>query len=733
MKNIKLKVKFFSIFIILYSIIFYFNFINKKFLIDRELNSKIEDIEMNFNITTLNNKKDATYINFNVQNNPKLLSLLSQAKDENTTTQIVLREQVSKILHRQYHSMKLRGIVEFQFIFPNNVSFLRMHEPSKFGDDLSNIRHSFNQTNKTHLPSFGFEESRTSHAFRDIYPIFDKYNKYIGSYETSFSSESIQNNLLYINKIHSHFLVNKTIHEFERTNKKDYYLGKYIPSIENKDYIYFVSDNTNFTKLEYSKKHLIKLHRDKIYNNMKNSKKFAISKRIDGEIKVIAFLPIKNIKGDKTVAYIVSYTKSDHILAIVTTHNRIKYIMFIVLAIIMYLLYSQLIQKNTLILKTKEQEEILSLFNKGNITLFRWKNDDNWSVEYVSDNVRRLTGYSKNEFFSNKINYINIINQDDLKIVSNEVVDAINKKTKLFTHIPYRINTKDNQIKWIYDTTKVIRDDKGEITHFLGYIIDITKMKTLEIELNRLNKNLKKEVETHISENLKKDKILQEQSKLVAMGEMVGAIAHQWRQPLNALNINIQNLDDDYLDGLIDEDFINEFIYKQTKTINFMSKTIDDFRNFFRVDKIKKRFSIRGAIKNTILIQEASFKNYNIEVDIIGLDFELTTLEGEFQQIILNIISNAKDAFIENRIVNPKITILLDTKKVILSDNAGGIPENIIDRIFEPYFTTKEEGKGTGIGLYMSKVIMEKNIGGLLSVKNIEGGAEFTILFDNYL
>ena len=113
-------------------------------------------------------------------------------------------------------------------------------------------------------------------------------------------------------------------------------------------------------------------------------------------------------------------------------------------------------------------------------------------------------------------------------------------------------------------------------------------MKTLEIELNRLNKNLTKEVQEHITENLKKDKILQEQSKLVAMGEMVGAIAHQWRQPLNALNINIQNLDDDYIDGLINEEFINNFIYKQTKTINFMSKTIDDFRNFFRVDKIKK-------------------------------------------------------------------------------------------------------------------------------------------------
>ena len=262
MKHLKLKLIFIFIFIILYSIVLYFNYENKRFLIERELNSKIEDIEMNFNITILNNKNDASSINFNLQNNNKLINMLSQANDANSTTQAVLRKKVYQFLYRQYQSMRLRGILEFQFILPNNVSFLRMHKPSKFGDDLSNARYSFNHTNKTHKPSFGFEESRTSHAFRNVYPIFDKNNKYIGCYETSFSSESIQNNLLYINKIHSHFLINKAVHEFERTNKEDYYLGKYIPSIENKDYMFFVLDSTNFTKLEYSKKYLIKDYTD---------------------------------------------------------------------------------------------------------------------------------------------------------------------------------------------------------------------------------------------------------------------------------------------------------------------------------------------------------------------------------------------------------------------------------------------------------------------------------------
>jgi len=255
-------------------------------------------------------------------------------------------------------------------------------------------------------------------------------------------------------------------------------------------------------------------------------------------------------------------------------------------------------------------------------------------------------------------------------------------------------------------------------------------MKNLEIKLNKLNEHLQDEVEKQTNNNLKKDKILQEQSKLAAMGEMVGAIAHQWRQPLNSLSINIQNLDDDYIDGLIDENFIDSFISKQTKTIQFMSKTIDDFRNFFRVDKIKKVFSVKEAIDATISIQSAQLKNSNINLEIIGEDFKLYTLESEFHQVILNLITNAKDELIAKNIEYGKIVITIAKNKISISDNAGGVPKEIVDRIFEPYFTTKEQGKGTGMGLYMSKMIVEQNIGGILSVKNSKDGAEFTINFN---
>ena len=246
---------------------------------------------------------------------------------------------------------------------------------------------------------------------------------------------------------------------------------------------------------------------------------------------------------------------------------------------------------------------------------------------------------------------------------------------------------------------------------------------------NIYKNDLEGKIQKAVAENMKKDKLLQQQSKLASMGEMIGNIAHQWRQPLNALNINIQNLDDDYADGLIDEKFLEKFIKKNRKIIEFMSNTIDDFRNFFRIDKKKSKFFVKKAIEHVLSIQSAVLKNHNISLEIIGDDFEIDGFESEFKQVMLNLINNAKDALIEKQIANPKITIKLSKNKIEVIDNAKGIPKDIIDRVFEPYFTTKEQGKGTGMGLYMSKVIIETNMKGSLSAKNIEGGASFTIEF----
>lgn len=284
------------------------------------------------------------------------------------------------------------------------------------------------------------------------------------------------------------------------------------------------------------------------------------------------------------------------------------------------------------------------------------------------------------------------------------------------------------------------RDDEvGELSHSLQVMIDKIADAKREVEqkveertkeLHDLNENLEHIVKEKTAENIKQLEAMREQSKMASMGEMIGAIAHQWRQPLNELSIAIQNLKYEYEDGLIDEAFLTNFIEKNKRVIEFMSSTIDDFRNFYRLDKEKELFSVKEALENTLSLQMAQLHNNNIRVVIQGEDFEIHGFRNEFLQVVLNIINNAKDALLEKRVTDAKIVIELQEKRITISDNAGGISDEVLQRVFEPYFTTKEQGKGTGMGLYMSKMIIEGNMQAKLHVHNSDVGATFTIDFN---
>ena len=358
-------------------------------------------------------------------------------------------------------------------------------------------------------------------------------------------------------------------------------------------------------------------------------------------------------------------------------------------------------------------------------------------IDYLSSSAY----FIKNNYYSSmKINTklennlnlrIGVRNDDEtLLSILNKASSLVNEKKKqqiLDNWLSVKYN-QDFDYEYFY---KLIAIPSLILIFIIFRYIIVSKnnrrLQDLQTELNNLNNSLQIKIEEELQKSLKKDKYLQEQAKLAAMGEMVGAIAHQWRQPLNSLNINIQNLDDDYEDGLIDREFLDTFIKKQTKTINFMSSTIDDFKNFFRIDKIKSNFSVKKAILSTLNIQSSQLGIHDIVINVEGEDFIFNGFQSEFQQVILNLIANAKDELVEKSILSPYININIIDTSIEITDNAGGIKEEIIDRIFEPYFTTKEQGKGTGLGLYMSKMIIEKNMEGTFSVSNTKDGAKFTI------
>ena len=223
-------------------------------------------------------------------------------------------------------------------------------------------------------------------------------------------------------------------------------------------------------------------------------------------------------------------------------------------------------------------------------------------------------------------------------------------------------------------------------------------------------------------------KLLMQKSKNAALGEMVASIAHQWRQPLGSLALLIQNIEDDYDEQLVDRQYLQNFIDKNMKLINYLSQTIDDFRNFFKPDNELTKFSIKKVIENICSIQKPQLLKYQIDVQIIGNDFVVDGFENEFGQVVINLINNSIDAMVENSVHNGKIFVILGDKKIVVKDNGGGIPENIINKIFDAYYSTKSKN-GTGLGLYMSKIIIEDHMKGKLSVSNDENGAKFLIEF----
>jgi signal transduction histidine kinase len=216
------------------------------------------------------------------------------------------------------------------------------------------------------------------------------------------------------------------------------------------------------------------------------------------------------------------------------------------------------------------------------------------------------------------------------------------------------------------------------------------------------------------------------------MGEMIGNIAHQWRQPLNALSLLLQNISNAYETGRLDEAFIKRVNEKGIMLTTTMSTTIDDFRNFFKPNRSKELFDISTQLNRVLVMMSASFADNRIETELdLEPDLNVIGFANEFSQVFLNILNNAKEALVEaqkdRRLIRVRGYRQGGEICLEISDNAGGIKENIIDKVFDPYFTTKDEGKGTGIGLYMSKVIVETNMQGRLGVRNDQDGAVFTV------
>lgn len=380
------------------------------------------------------------------------------------------------------------------------------------------------------------------------------------------------------------------------------------------------------------------------------------------------------------------------------------------------------------------------------------KTDINGIITFVNDEFCKISGYTKEELIGKNHNIVRHpeIPNENFRNLWNTILDKKSYKATV------KNICKNGTIVYLNTTITPILDENDDIKEFIAIRYDVTaevelkkrlerKDKELE-ELNKtleqrvksqtkqlleLNKTLEDRVSKEIEKNRQKEKMLFWQSRMASLGQMLGNIAHQWRQPLTELNLALFNLKKAAKKN--DLETVEEYYEESKFAIANMSKTIEDFTNFFNPDKPKEIFLIEDAINEALVILKKLISNNNIEMVTSYAELRVIGVSNELSQVIINLIQNAKEAFLEQKLEEKKILIKVheDIHKnfaiISFEDNANGINKKNIEKIFEPYFTTKHASVGTGLGLFMSKMIIEKSLNGTINVENTKIGAKFTI------
>jgi len=383
------------------------------------------------------------------------------------------------------------------------------------------------------------------------------------------------------------------------------------------------------------------------------------------------------------------------------------------------------------------------------------KTDINGIITFVNDEFCKISGYTQEELIGRNHN---IVRHPDVPAATFKALwqAILQKKTYKST---VKNLAKDGSTFYVNTTVFPILNEKEEIEEFIAIRYDVTesirlnealvlKEKELEQlnatleervnlqtqELLKLNQTLEERVKEEVEKNRDKDRFLFQQSRLASMGEMIANIAHQWRQPLSELNITLYKMNKLYHRMGNEQDIVFEDSYEHAKKIiGKMSETIEDFRNFFSPDRQSECFLLSLVAQEAIDIMRGTIEKNNIEIALnIKKDAIIKGYFNEFSQVLINLINNSNDAFCNQKVKNRLIYIEIDTSFdgdaiIKVCDNAGGIDKTILDKIFEPYFTTKHSSVGTGLGLYMSEMIIKNSMMGSIVAYNENNGVCFKI------
>ena len=774
-------------------------------------------------------------------NDQLVVSLFEKGINSTGDTKKLYKGLLYKELYPLYLRLKVEGIRQLHFTTKNNESYIRFHNPNKYGDDLSKIRETIRVANDENKIVTNFETGRVMSGFRNVFPI-NLGNEHLGSVELSISTKMMIESISDLEKRREYsFILNKDV-VFSKLFESQKFL--YHDSVLNSD---FVTEDIN-SFLPDSPKELSDITKkinEKLHNNkklrkaMNKGEKYGVFVKLDNIYYDVTLIPMLGV-AEKVEGYLIAYQKSIHIPIMMTLELYAYFL--IILGTIILILMILIIQRKTIILDNERKwfKSITDSLGEGLYVM-----DSNAKINYINPSACKILGYKEDEilgknahnlfhshylnnnmkqadcpifcgvmqnksFISNKEYFLNsegknipvalnsklvLSVKNDLEIVSSFSDISVQKKLEDKSNLLIKafessincivITNKDAYVEWanlafekltgfkiseiigknpkefissrkqtkefysqmwktildkkpwrgelinkkkdgsLYDEELIITpvlDEKGEIVNFIAIKQDITYRKLIALEKEE------------------KDKIFFQQSKMAAMGEMLGNIAHQWRQPLSSISTAATGMKlQKELDCLTDDDF-NYAMDLINNSAQYLSQTIDDFRGFFDPKNNKeKEFLISNVIDKALSIVSSQFVAKDIEIIKNIEDISIVSLENELIQVFLNILNNSKDILLklegEKRLIF--INAYMKNKEIIIEikDNAKGINEEIIDRIFEPYFTTKHQSQGTGIGLYMCQNIIENHLNGTLSVCNedymykniLYRGAKFTI------
>lgn len=375
------------------------------------------------------------------------------------------------------------------------------------------------------------------------------------------------------------------------------------------------------------------------------------------------------------------------------------------------------------------------------------KTDIDGIITFVNDEFCKISGFTKEELLGSNHNIVR--HPEVPKETFTLLWDTILSKKPYKTTVKNRC--KDGSTVYLNTTITPILDDNDEIKEFIAIRYDVTKEVMLKKDLEKkdeelklfnqtleqkvkqqtkelleLNETLEQKVQEEITKNEEKQKLLFLQSRMASLGQMLANIAHQWRQPLTELTLTLFNMKK----SSQEKEKFNTYYDESLTIINSMSKTIDDFSNFFNPHKQKEHFCIKNAIEEALIITKKMLDKNNIDIEIKLKQINSFGISNELSQVIINLLQNSIEAFSKEQ-KKRNITISLRREKNIaiieFKDNAGGIDTEILENVFDPYFTTKHQAHGTGLGLFMSKMIIEKSLNGKITLNNHLDGILYTI------